>query len=194
MIPGWQPLLDRMAEEKNPATKAHLEIVARHVIEEVAGNTSALMATLVPEPHYTVWGASESTGPSGYAAVVDWYHRLQAAGRNRLDYVIRRVVADERCVVTEGDFQYAIAGRELGVAAAESGEPVDPDSYYLVTHRTTVFWPISPDGLIEGEDLYAGERHRVIRRLGDHEQLHLGPLERQHRAEQSTAHDIGDLT
>lgn len=182
MVPGWQPLLDRIAAEQNPITKANLEIVARHVVEEVAGNTPALMATLVPEPRYTVWGASDSTGPSGHAAVVDWYHRLQAAGRNRLDYVIHRVVADERCVVTEGDFQYAIAGRELGVTTAESGELIDGDSFYLVTHRTTVLWPISPDGLIEGEDLYAGERHRVIRRLGDDEQLHLGPIERQQRA------------
>src|SRR5262249_35064577 len=92
MVPGWQPLLDRIAAERNPKTKANMQIVARHVVEEVAGNMPALMATLVPDPQYSVWGASDSTGPSGYDAVVDWYHRLQAGGRNRLDYVIHRVV------------------------------------------------------------------------------------------------------
>lgn len=181
MVPGWQLLLDRIAAERDPRRKANLEIVARHVVEEVAGNMTALMATLVDDPHYSVWGASDSTGPSGYEAVVEWYRRLQAAGRNRLDYVIHRVVADEQCVVTEGDFQYAIAGRELDATHAESGEPVMDDGFYLVTHRATVLWPISTDGLIEGEDIYAGERHRVVRQLAHGEMTHLGPSERQRR-------------
>jgi hypothetical protein len=179
MTPGWQPLLDRIAGETDPVRKANMQIVARHVAEEVAGDTPALMATLVPDPHYSVWGASDSTGPSGYDEVVDWYRRLQASGRNRLDYVIHRVVVDEHCVVTEGDFHYAIAGRDLGGARmTEGGEPVVDNDFYLVTHRATVVWPISADGLIEGEHIYAGERHRVIRRLADGEMPHLGPLER----------------
>jgi len=179
MFPGWQPLLDRIESERDPVRKANLEIVARHVVEEVAGDMPALMATLVPDPHYSVWGASDSVGPSGYDEVVDWYRRLQAAGRNRLDYVICRIVVDEGCVVTEGDFHYAIRGRDLGAAtAAESGEAVEPNAFYLVSHRTTVLWPINSAGLIEGEDIYSGERHRVIRRLADSEAPHLGPLER----------------
>ena len=179
MSPGWQPLLDRIESERDPVRKSNLEIVARHVVEEVAGNMPALMATLVPDPHYSVWGASDSKGPTGYDEVVDWYRRLQAAGRNRLDYIIRRVVVDESCVVTEGDFHYAIRGRDLGgVGHTESGEVVEPETFYLVTHRTTVLWPISPDGLIQGEDIYSGERHRVIQPLADGESPHLGPVQR----------------
>jgi hypothetical protein len=180
MIPGWQPLLDRIEAESDPVHRANLEVVARHVVEEVAGNLPALMATLVPEPEYSVWGASDSVGPSGYDEVVQWYERLQAAGRNRLDYVIHRVVADAHCVVTEGDFHYAISGRDLGgVATTEAGEPITADDFYLVIHRTTVFWPIASSGLIEGEDIYSGERHRVVRKLDAGELPHLGPLERQ---------------
>jgi hypothetical protein len=180
--PGWQLLLDRIASEADPICKANLEIVARHVLEEVAGNLPALMATLVPQPEYTVWGASDSVGPSGFDAVVTWYERLQAAGRNRLDYLIHRVVADRRCVVTEGDFQYAIAGRDLGdVGSTEVGEEIAPEDYYLVSHRTTVLWPISDSGLIEGEHIYSGERHRVVRHLADGELPHLGPIERERR-------------
>lgn len=182
MTPGWQPLLDRIACEPDPVRKANLEVVARHVVAEVAGDTAALMATLVPDPQYSVWGASDSVGPSGYDEVVDWYHRLQSTGRNRLDYVIRRVVVDAGCVVTEGDFHYAIRGRDLvGSTGTEAGEPIVADDFYLVTHRATVLWPISASGLIEGEDLYAGERHRVIRRLADGEMTHLGPADRMNR-------------
>jgi hypothetical protein len=180
MTPGWQPLLDRIESETDPVRRANLEVVARHVVEEVAGNMPALMATLVPEPRYSVWGASDSVGPSGYDQVVRWYERLQAAGRNRLDYVIHRVVADESCVVTEGDFHYAIRGRDLGeVTKTEAGELLSAEDFYLVAHRTTVLWPIGSAGLIEGEDIYSGERHRVVRKLADGELPHLGPPERQ---------------
>lgn len=178
-VPGWQPLLDRLAAESDPVRKRNLEVVARHVVEEVAGNMPALMDTLVPEPEYVVWGATDSVGPTGRAEVTDWYERLQRAGRNRLDYVIHRVVVDEHCVVTEGDFQYAIAGRDLpGVTTTEAGEAITPDGYHLVAHRTTVLWPVDENGLIEGEHIYAGERHRVLRRLDDGEMPHLGPEER----------------
>lgn len=177
--PGWQPLLDRIAAETDPIRRRNLEVVARHVVEEVAGNMPALMATLVPDPEYQVWGATDSVGPTGYDEVVQWYLDLQAADLNRLDYVIHRVVVDEFCVVTEGDFQYAILGRDLaGAARTEADEEIRPDDYHLVSHRATVLWPITPDGLIEGEHIYAGERHRIQRRLAPGELPHLGPAHR----------------
>ena len=177
--PGWQLLVDRIADESDPIRRRNLEVVARHVVEEVAGNLPELMATLVPEPEYTVWGASDSAGPKGRAAVVTWYEALKTSGRNRLDYELHRVVADDKCVVTEGDFHYAIAGHDLpGVSAAESGETVDADDWYLVTHRALVLWPINDDGLIEGEHIYAGEHHRVRRALEEGEMPNLGPEDR----------------
>lgn len=175
---GWQPLLDRIDEETNPLVRRNLEVVAAHVVAEVAGDMDALMATLVDEPAYTVWGSSDSVGPEGHAEVVRWYERLNAAGRNRLDYLIYRVIADEHCVVTEGDFHYAIDGKQLGAGRTEAGDAIAPGVYYLVTHRVTVLWPIDRSGRIEGENIYAGERHRVIRRLSAGELPHLGPRER----------------
>jgi hypothetical protein len=68
MTPGWQLLLDRIESETDPVRRANLEVIARHVVEEVAGNMPALMATLVPDPHYSVWGASDSVGPSQQCA------------------------------------------------------------------------------------------------------------------------------
>lgn len=177
--PGWQPLVDRIAVETDPIRRRNLEVVARHVVEEVAGNLPALMATLVPEPEYTVWGATDSVGPKGHDAVISWYEALKASGRNRLDYVLHRVVADEHSVVTEGDFHYAIAGTDLtDVSAAESGEAVTPDGWYLVTHRSLVVWPVNEWGLIEGEHIYAGEYKRVRRALKPGEMPNLGSEQR----------------
>jgi hypothetical protein len=50
-----------------------------------------------------------------------------------------------------------------------------------VTHQVTVLWPISLEGRIEGENIYAGERHGVIRRLAPGKMSHLGPPERQQK-------------
>jgi hypothetical protein len=172
--PGWQPLLDRLARESDPVRRRNLEVVGRHVVEEVAGNLPALMATLVPEPVYTVWGASDSTGPEGRDEVLAWYEALVGSGRNRLDYVIHRVVVDEHTVVTEGDFQYAFAGDELAAGSTEAGGTIVPDGRYLVSHRALILWPIDGSGLIEGEHIYAGERHRVLRELGRDERPALG--------------------
>lgn len=177
--PGWQLLLDRLGAETDPVRRRNLEVVARHVVEEVAGNLDALLATLVPEPEYVVWGASDSTGPTGRAEVLRWYEALKAAGRNRLDYVLHRVVVDEQTVVTEGDFFYAIDGADLsGVEHAESGDRVETGTYYLVGHRTLVLWPVNGEGLIEGEHIYAGEHHRVLRPLAPDERPELGPPHR----------------
>lgn len=174
-IPGWQPLLDRIASEPDPVRRRNLEAVARHVVEEVAGNLPALMATLAPQPTYTVWGASDSVGPNGRDEVLHWYEELVASGRNRLDYVLHRVVVDEYAVVTEGDFHYAFDGHELDSSQrTEAGEPITADKRYLVVHRAVVLWPIRSDGLIEGEHIYAGERHRVVRALLEDERPDLG--------------------
>jgi hypothetical protein len=40
MTPGWQLLLDRIESETDPVRRANLEMVARHVVEEVAGNSA----------------------------------------------------------------------------------------------------------------------------------------------------------
>lgn len=175
--PGWQPLLDRIAAERDPLRRRNLEVVGRHVVEEVAGNLPALMATLVPEPSYTVWGASDSVGPSGSDEVRQWYEALVASGRNRLDYVVHRVVVDEHTVVTEGDFHYAFSGAELDTSQrTEAGEPITAHGRYLVVHRALILWPIDDEGLIEGEHIYAGERHRVVRALLDGERRDLGEV------------------
>ena len=176
-LPGWQTLLHAIDAEADPLLRRNLTVVAEHVVAEVEGDLEALMDTLVEQPRYGFWGCTTSVGPVGAVAVREHYTRMFVSGKNRLDFLIGRVVADRDAVVTEGTFRLAYPGSALVVATAESGEAVDPGGWYLIEYRAVVLWPIR-DGLLEGEDLYVGEVPRVLRALADGEHPELGPVGR----------------
>jgi hypothetical protein len=176
-VRSWRLLAERLEAETDPRRRANLEVVARHVAEEVRGDIPALMTTLVPEPVYRIWGASASTGPRGHDEVVAHYAAMLPSGKNRLEYELERVVVDDRSVVTEGRFRHAYRGSTIA-ARLEGVVDVDADRWYLVEYQALVVWPISADGLIEGEEIYAGEPLRVLRPLGPGECPHLGPVDR----------------
>jgi hypothetical protein len=174
-VPGWQPLLDAIAAADDPRVRHALQLVADHVVAEVAGDVEGVLATLSDEPGYTVWGSSDSVGPVGRSAVRTFYEALVGSGKNRLDYVLTRVVADAGAVVTEGDFHHVFPGAALaGRVAAD----VLPDRWYHVAYRALVVWVVGPDGRLSGEDIYAGEAPRVIREISPEELPHLGPATR----------------
>lgn len=174
---SWRLLADRIGQEGDPRRRANLEVVARHVEEEVRGDLDALMATLVAEPRYTIWGASSSVGPQGHAEVVAHYEAMFASGKSRLEYEVTRVTVDADSVVTDGVFRHAYQGRSLAGRVVPA-EEVEADTWYLVEYRCLVVWPISPDGLIEGEEIFSGEPPRVVRALAPGEYPHLGPVDR----------------
>lgn len=177
--PGWQPLLDAIDSATDAGTRHALEIVARHVVAEVAGDLDDLMSTLVSDPVYTIWGASSSTGPVGTAAVRRHYEDMIATGKNRLDYALTRVVADPRAVVTEGVFHHVYDGASLAgrVSLPDGGTP-EPGHWYHVAYQALVVWPVSDDGLLLGEEIYAGEPPRVVGEISPDEMPHLGPVNR----------------
>ncbi|MFC9556311.1 nuclear transport factor 2 family protein [Rhodococcus sp. NPDC056960] len=173
----WRLLADRAAAEQNPRLRANMEIVARHVEAEVRGDIPALMATLVPEPRYQVWGASTSVGPQGYDEVAEFYRAAIRIGKNRLEFEIGRVVVDRDTVLTEGVFRHAYSGAML-TARGYEGLQDDSSAWFLVEYQALIVWPISAEGLILGEDMYAGEAPRIVRRLDAGELDHLGPVDR----------------
>ncbi|MWA03198.1 nuclear transport factor 2 family protein [Actinomadura sp. LD22] len=175
---SWGLLAERAASEPDPRRRANLEVVARHVEEEVRGDVPALMATLVAQPRYEIWGASASTGPKGYDAVVKWYEDSIAIGKNRLEFEIARVAVDGATVVTEGVFRHAYTGAVLAGKATRGTAELEEHAWYAVEYRALVVWPISREGLIEGEHVYVGEPPRVLRRLSAGECPHLGPVDR----------------
>jgi hypothetical protein len=170
-----QALLEALEHEADPVRRSNLEVVARHIDREVAGDVEGILGTLVAEPVYTISGASTSRGPQGAAEVRAFYEDLVATGKNRFEFRIDRVVADTRTVVTEGEFRFAYPGRWLPGRLLDDGTPAADDGWYLVAYRAVVLWPVADSGLIEGEDIYAGEAPRILRRLASGELPHLGP-------------------
>lgn len=175
---SWQLLAARAEAESDPRKRANLEIVARHVREEVRGDVPALMRTLVAQPVYEVWGASDSVGPKGYDEVKAFYEASIAIGKNRLEFEITNVLVEHDTVVTEGIFRHAYTGDLLMRRGFASMDEVEPSAWYLVEYRALIVWPIDADGLIEGERMYIGESPRVVRRLRPGECVHLGPPNR----------------
>src|ERR1700741_2400696 len=81
-----QTLEMAIAEATDPVILRNLRAVAEHVDAEVAGEIDRLMATLVSEPAYHIWGASKSVGPQGFDEVRANYQSLIRSGKNRLTY------------------------------------------------------------------------------------------------------------
>lgn len=169
-----QLLIDRIGDEQDERRRRNLEVVAQHVLAEGEGNVDGVMATMVAEPTYHIWGASDSVGPRGAREVRAFYEELIRTGRNRLEFDIRRVVVDDDHVVTEGEMRHAFQGTTVRERRLGAGEPVVPDDWYLVAYRVLIVWPVNDKGLLEGEDIFAGEAPRVLRRLGPDELPHLG--------------------
>jgi limonene-1,2-epoxide hydrolase len=174
---SWRMLAERIATETDPRVRANLEIVARHVVIEVSGDVEALMTTLVPEPEYSYFGVG-FPGPRGYAEVKASYEIGVQYGTNRLEFELSRVVADAETVVTEGTFRQAYTGAMVQQMGGSSDEPLDPDGWYLAEYAAIVVWPIAESGLIAGENVYFGEKARVIKPLAPGEMAHLGPVGR----------------
>ena len=53
------------AAQTNPKHKALVEMVQEHMRTEVRGEHEGLMATLVDDPQYHMWGDTTDTGPKG---------------------------------------------------------------------------------------------------------------------------------
>lgn len=177
--PGWQPLLDAIATEVDPKVRHALELVAEHVVAEVAGDIDGLLHTLTGDPEYHIWGASSSKGPVGVDEVREYYGKMVGSGKNRLDYVLTRVVANASTVVTEGQFHHVFQGCEIaGRAQPWSGGEPQPGHWYHVAYQCLVVWPLSEDGVLLGEEIYAGEAPRIVREVTPEELPHLGPSAR----------------
>jgi len=171
---SWRLLEERLAAEGDPVRRRNLEVVARHVVAEVAGDQAALERTLVDEPKYTFWGGDRPRRLGSLDDVRDFYEQNRRAGKNRLAFDVIRVLVDDSTVITEGVFRHVVEGRYLPSRTLPDGGALDPETSYLTSYRAIVVWPITPDGLIAGEEIYLGEPHQVQRPVGPGELPHLG--------------------
>lgn len=155
---SWQPLEERLERETNPRCRQLLAQVRDHMRTEIRGELEGLMATLVDEPRYHLWGVPVEGGPKGRAAVEEFYRQMIAGGGNHFHFDIQRIVVDQDSVVTEGLMRQQVPG--VAVAASGigdvDGEPVDPEATYLAVTQILTVWPAAEDGRIIGEDIYFG--------------------------------------
>jgi hypothetical protein len=171
---SWSMLTDRLATETDPIHRRNLDVVARHVVAEVAGDLAALKATLVDNPSYTFWGGTSPKRLRSMAEVEDFYGNNMRVGKNRLSFDITRIIVDDATVITEGVFRHVVEGAYLVGCRLPDGGPLDPTTSYLTAYQALVVWPITPAGLIAGEEIYLGEPHQVQRSVTPGEFPHLG--------------------
>jgi len=155
---GWQSLSKFIAAQSNPKHKALLEMVQEHMRTEVRGQHAGLMATLVDDPQYHMWGGPADTGPKGRKAVSDFYQAMFDANGQNFEFEVRKVIVDDGGVVTEGVLRTAVAGSAVlaaGVTQVE-GEPVDPEGTYVNEGQLLTVWPAGDGGKLVGEDIYFG--------------------------------------
>jgi hypothetical protein len=150
---GWRTVQERLDRTSDPRHRAMLETVVGHMKAEANLELEGLLDGQVAEPEYHLWGSGTDTGPKGGDAVRAYYTALVEAKRGILEYGIERIVVDDDTIVTEGyirAYQPASVARDFGYDI--DGE----DGTYLVTYRALVIWPFNADGLLRGEDGYAG--------------------------------------
>lgn len=177
---GWQVLVERAEAETDARVRANLEIVGRHVVEEIAGDVAALLATLVPEPRYLFVTDAGSTEVIGRRSIQALYDGAVASGRNRREFELSLVVADRCHVVTEGTLRQVMPGWQLEPYGIQGYEKADHAGWYLTEKFTAIIWPIDASGLIAGERVY-GQTECVVRQIARNEFPLLGPVDRLER-------------
>lgn len=155
---SWAALDKRIQREVDPRHIRLLEQVRDHLRTEIGGDLAALMATLVDDPEYHLWGLPVEAGPKGRAAVEAFYTGMIAGGGHRFHLEIMRIVVDRDAVVTEGRMHTRVPGSVVLASGIEhvDGDPVDKDAAYINTAQILTVWPAADDGRLIGEDIYMG--------------------------------------
>jgi hypothetical protein len=155
---GWQSMDKFIAAQTNPKHKALVEMVQEHMRTEVRGQHAPLMATLVDDPQYHMWGGPMDGGPKGRQAVSDFYQGMFDANGQTFEFEVRKVIVDDNGVVTEGLLRTPMPGSAVLQGGMEEveGEAVDPEGTYVNEGQLLTVWPAGDDGKLVGEDIYFG--------------------------------------
>ena len=155
---SWASLEARIDRERDPRRIQLLEQVRDHMRTEIRGELPALMATLVDDPQYHLWGFPVEAGPKGRDAVEAFYTGMIETGGNHFHFDIQRIVVDDDAVVTEGRMLTRVPGSVVIASGIESveGEPVEADASYISSAQIITVWPAAEDGRLKGEDIYMG--------------------------------------
>ena len=164
---NWKIIDDLLASETDDWRRKMLAQLKEHVQAECGGNLEALMETMVDEPNFHNWSATEDIGPKGYDNLREFYSGLIASGSNQFEYRIERIIIGDDTLVTEGEIKIPFQGSMLQAMGMTN---VKPGAYYATSGRTVTFWPFSEDGRIMGEDIYS-----MTTDFADAEEVNLKP-------------------
>lgn len=149
----WAKVEERLTTETDPILRRNLELLLTHMKAEAAADVPTLMSTVAETAVYETYAQDPETWPRGKAAVQKFYEDFAASGAQKLVYDLDYLVVDRRCIVTDGTMRMAWPGRTLEAMGIEVD---DPDSDYFYQARMSVTWPITEDGLFDGENTYIG--------------------------------------
>jgi hypothetical protein len=164
---NWKIIDELLESETNDWRRQMLSQLKEHVQAECGGDLEALMATLVDDPNFHNWTASEDSGPKGYDNLREFYSNLIGSGSNQFEYRIERIVIGDDTLVTEGEIKVPFRGSMLQAMGITSAKP---GAFYATRGRTVTFWPFSKDGRIMGEDIYS-----MTTDFTDAEEVNLNP-------------------
>lgn len=155
---SWHLLDEKIKTETNSRCRQLLEQVRDHMRTEVRGELDGLIATLVDDPQYHIWGMGPDFGPKGRDAVAEFYKNMIATGGNNFEFEMRRIVVDQNAVVTEGVIRVLMSGASVIASGVSdvSGSPVDEQARYVSENQILTVWPAAKDGRLLGEDIYFG--------------------------------------
>lgn len=151
---SWAAVADRLAKTDNPRHRHLLQVLLDHLEAEATKDFARLLSTLSDDPQYHFWiaDAGFDSGPKGLDAVTAHYTQLYEEGRNTVQYDIERIVVDDYCIVTEGEFHQVYPGSVLLARGLEVDDPASP---YALSMRLVLFWPYDEEGKLIGEDSYS---------------------------------------
>ena len=155
---GWRSMDKFIKAQHNPKHKALLEMVQEHMRTEVRGDHAGLMATLVDEPEYHMWGGPSDPGPKGRKAVSDFYQTMFDNNGQGFEFEVQKVIVDDNGAVTEGTLRTLVAGSAVVSAGIEEvqGKPVVAEGTYVNEGQLLTVWPAGQEGKLVGEDIYFG--------------------------------------
>jgi hypothetical protein len=149
---NWQLIDELLTTETNEWRITMLRNLKEHMQAECGGDIDALLNTMIDEPVFHNWTATQDSGPKGYDALREFYSGLIASGANRFEFSIERIIIGDDTLVTEGAIRIPFAGSMLLSMGIEG---VSKDTIYATRGRTVTFWPFDPAGKIIGEDIYS---------------------------------------
>jgi hypothetical protein len=141
----------KIAATKDARRKSNLEIVREHLYYETKIDLPGIMRTLAPNARYKFWADGRDEGPKGNDAILDWYKGFARAKALVLIYELDHVVADDDCVVTEGQMNVVV---DANYATTFFGRKCDPADMFVHSFRQIIFWPFDVSGALVGEEIY----------------------------------------